>query len=377
MRNLILSVLGVGVIVGSIFFAKYLIDSKNKPKPVIQKRAKTVFVEKVQNETVPIIVNSNGSLTAKRRVELFAEVQGIFKGSSRPFKEGQNFKAGQTLLRIDASEFAAGVQSQKSNLYNLIAAAIPDLRLDFPDFYPKWQNYLDNYDLNKPTPELPKFTSDKERYFITGRNILTTYYSVKNAEQRLAKYYITAPFSGVLTEALVTEGTLIRNGQKLGEFIDPSVYELEVTVNKSFAGLLKVGERVELTNLDKTQSWEGKIVRVNGRVNPQSQTISAFAEVTSDDLKEGMYLEALIDAKEEKNAIEIDRKLLLENQEVFVVKDSLLDVLPVKPVYYSDKKVVVKDIPDGTQILTRPVPGAYPGMLVKIYNDSSATNKAE
>ena len=53
---------------------------------------------------------------------------------------------------------------------------------------------------------------------------------------------ISAPFSGILTEALVTEGTLIRNGQKLGEFIDPSDYEMEVNISKSYANLLKVGE---------------------------------------------------------------------------------------------------------------------------------------
>jgi hypothetical protein len=41
----------------------------------------------------------------------------------------------------------------------------------------------------------------------------------------------------------------------------------------------------------------------------------------------------------------------------------------VNPVYFSDKTVVVKGIPNGSLILNKPVPGAYAGMLVKIYSD--------
>ena len=52
--------------------------------------------------------------------------------------------------------------------------------------------------------------------------------------------------------------------------------------------------------------------------------------------------------------------------------DSLLssikiDIIPVKPVYLGETKVVLKDIPDGTHLLARPVPGAYAGMQVKPY----------
>ena len=146
-------------------------------------------------------------------------------------------------------------------------------------------NYLSSFDLNKTTPKLPEMTSDKENYFITGRGIVTNYYNVKNLEQRLAKYTISAPFSGILTEALVTEGSLIRSGQKLGEFINPSVYEMEVAISKSFANILKVGENVSLTNLDKTETYTGKVSRVNGSIDATTQTITAFIEVKDANLK--------------------------------------------------------------------------------------------
>ncbi len=44
----------------------------------------------------------------------------------------------------------------------------------------------------------------------------------------------------------------------------------------------------------------------------------------------------------------------------------------MNPVYFSDKKVVLKEVPDGTTIITKPVVGAYAGMLVKVYKGETA-----
>jgi len=374
LRKIILSVLGVALIIGAIIYANYLIDNKHKPKPVIPKVVKTVLVDTVKNTTVPIVITANGNLTALQRVELYSEVQGLFQTGSKLFKPGQKFNKGETLIRLDASEYYASVQSAKSTLYNSIAAIMPDLRLDFSDVFQKWQTYLNSFDLNKTTPKLPEISNEKENYFITGRGIVSAYYNVKNLEQRLTKYRITAPFSGILTEALVTEGTLVRNGQKLGEFINPSVYEMEVAISKSFADVLKEGEDVTLTSLDNSKTYKGKVSRVNGSIDATTQTITAYIEVKHSDLKEGMYLEANLNAEKVENAIEIDRNLLLDSQEIYVVNDSLLDVIAVKPVHFSNAKVILKDVPNGTIILRKPVPGAYAGMHVKAAKGNTVTS---
>ena len=377
MRKLILAAIGVFLIIASVFLSKKIIDSKNRTRPVPKKVVKTVFVETVKNKTIPIIIPANGNLIAKRRVEIFSEVQGIFKMGSKLFKPGEKYKNNDVFITIDNTEFYANVQSSKTNLYNSIASIMADLRLDFPEVYPKWNDYLKSFDLKKQTPTLPEMDSEKENYFITGRGIVASYYTVKNLEQRLSKYSIRAPFEGILTQALVTEGTLIRSNQKLGEFIDPSVYELEVSISKSYVNQLKVGDDVELNNLEKTEKYQGIISRINGSINSSTQTIAVFIEVKNNNLKEGMYLEANINAKKEMDAIEINRGLLLDDNQVFVVKDSILDIINVEPVYFSDKKVVLKEVPEGTLILSRPLPGAYVGMSVNPDTTSINTSNSK
>lgn len=376
MRKTILYIIAGVLLIAAFFAMRAIADSKDKEAPKTKKVVKTVFVDTIKNTDVPIIIPANGNLVAKRRVELYAEVQGIFKNSSNLFKAGQEYKRGQTLISIDASEYYASVQSSKSNLYNQITAIMPDLRLDYPDVFPKWEVYLNSFNINETTPKLPEISNDKEKYFINGRGILTTYYNVKNLEQRLGKYRISAPFTGVLTEALVTEGTLIRAGQKLGEFIDTSTYELQVSLNKDYADLLEVGENVELSNINKTKTYKGKVSRVNASIDQATQTVSAFIEVSNNTLKEGMYLQAELEARTIKNAISIDRGLVNDRNEIFTVKDSTLVSLTVNPVYFSDKKAVVKGVPNGEVILSKPVSGAYNGMLVKVVSNepSAETN---
>ncbi|MFC4689599.1 efflux RND transporter periplasmic adaptor subunit [Dokdonia genika] len=375
MRKIILSLLGVLLIIGAFFASEAIVANNQRTRPKPKKVIKTVFVEDAVNGVVPIEISANGNLVAQRRLEIFSEVQGVLQKGSKLFKPGQEYRKGQTLLSLNSSEYYASVQSQKSALYDQITSIMPDLRLDYPEAYPKWQAYLNNFDVSKATPPLPEVTSEKEGYFISGRNIQTAYYNVKNLEQRLGKYRITAPFTGVLTEALVTEGTLVRSGQKLGEFIDTSLYELEVAISKNYADLLQVNNEVTLSTIDGKQTYTGKVTRVNGNINQASQTINAYIEVKGEGLREGVYLEALLQAKEEQEAISLPRGLLQPNNELFMVRDSILDVIEVNPVYFSDKEVVVQGIPEGTKIVSKPVPGAYAGMLVKIYSEKESSQE--
>ena len=121
-----------------------------------------------------------------------------------------------------------------------------------------------------------------------------------------------------------------------------------MAVSKTYTGLLKVGEPVNLTSLDGDSSYKGVVSRINGSVDLTTQTITAFIEVSHPDLREGMYLEAEIDARQETSAIEINRNLVFDENKIFIVRDSVLDIITVNPVYFSDKRAVLKDVQDGT-----------------------------
>ena len=62
---------------------------------------------------------------------------------------------------------------------------------------------------------------------MTGRGIISSYYGVKSAEERLNKYSITAPFDGIVSSTFFENGTMARAGLVLGEFINSDSFEMK------------------------------------------------------------------------------------------------------------------------------------------------------
>ncbi len=362
--------LGVLFLVGSYFASKILINANQRTRKEVSKAIKKVYTRPVVNGNIPILVRANGNLVASRKIELYAEVQGVLQESKKHFKTGQFFKKGDILMRMDSKEYYSGLLAQRSALYDLIAGMMPDIRFDYPKAFDRWDAYLKSFNINKNVRPLPQTTSDREKFFVTGKQIMTTYYNVKNQEERLEKYTIRAPFDGVLTESLVNSGTLVRSGQKLGEFVSLKSFELEVAVNAEYFELIQIGEQVRLTNLSGDGEWIGVVKRVNGRLDQETQTVKVFIAVSGSGLVEGMYLEAHILIKSETNAIEIERSLLINDREVFIVENNALVPKQIIPVHYTEKRAIIKGLANGTQIIIRPVIGGYPGMPVEIVSDA-------
>lgn len=370
--NLLRAIIGIIIaailIFGSIKWAGNLAESKAKPKKKSAQSINKIYTQVVTNSNIPISFSEKGILQAVHKVELYSEVQGILKSGNQLFKPGQSYSKGATIFSIDDSEFKASLVAQKSVLYNLISQAMPDLRLDYPEVFDKWQSYLDQFDIKKITPTLPTFDSKKEKMFINGKSIVTTFYNIKNLEERHKKYNLYAPFYSVVTESLVNPGTLVRSGQKLGTIINPNAYEVAISINESFKDFLQIGKEVNLTNLDKTKSWKGKIARIDPTINTTTQGILAYINVRGKGLKEGMFLEAQIQAKPLKNAFVIPRKLLVENSKTYVVRDSQLHLVEVEVGFFKAQSAIVTNLQDGTVILKNAIPDAYEGMKVEQIN---------
>jgi multidrug efflux pump subunit AcrA (membrane-fusion protein) len=370
-RTIIGIVLGSLLIYAAYAFAQKLIADKAKPKTKIEKQVNKVYTQKVVNTSIPITIQEKGSLEALRKVDLYSEVQGLLEEGNTLFKPGQTYKEGSIIFSIDDNEFRATLVAQKSVLYNLITQVMPDLKLDYPDVFQKWQDYLSAFDIQKTTPALPSFSNDKEKYFINSKNIVTTYYNIKNLEERHKKYIIRSPFYGIVTESLVNPGALVRPGQKLGTILSPAVYELPVSVNESYRDYIEIGKEVKLFNLDQTESWKGKIVRINATMNTVTQGIQIYIQVYGKGLKEGMFLEAHIEGNSIASGFEIPRKLLIENSKTYVVVDGKLKLEDVDIAFFKEKSAVITNLPEGATILQNPIPGAYEGMLVELAKASN------
>jgi len=364
-RKIIIVVSTVLILAAGVLVRKQLAADR---KPAPRTPATTVavaFVQQVKNGPVSTSVGATGSLMAKNRFEVFAEVQGIMLNDGGAFKAGNSFSAGQQLIGLRSDDFKAGLVAQRSAFHSRLAGVLPDFKMDFPGSHDRWAKYVLAFDPHKFIGELPVPADDREKLFVTGRGIFTEYFNLKNAELTLGKYSIVAPFSGVVTKSMVTPGTVVRPGQKLGEFIDPGVFEIEAAVTGSLAATLRTGQKVTV-NLSQgaARQLTGEVVRINKSVDSGTQTVSVFVRVSGEGLDEGRFAEVLIPGADLENAFEINRSALMEEDRVYTVRDSLLVPVVVEPLFFKEKTVVVRGLTDNEQVLLRPVPGAYPGMKV-------------
>ena len=297
------------------------------------------------------MIQMTGHLYAYDKVDLFGEVSGVLQETQKRFKEGYQYKKGEILIKIDDSVFKNNLLAQKSNLLNQLTVLIPDLSIDFPGSVSRWQEYLKKMTLEKPLQSLPEPASDKERYYIVSRNIYNLFFTIKSMEATLAKYTLRAPFNGVVTQSHINQGTLVRQGQKLGEFTNTDIYEMEAAVILFDANRLKVNQQVQLTTEDVDGTFTGTIHRINRVIDRNSMSIKVYIHTRDPRLRDGMFMQARTEGEAILNAFMVSKDLLVGGNQLFVIHNSTLNLQTVKIIGEPGGEIIVRGLADGVQLL--------------------------
>ncbi|WP_439184142.1 efflux RND transporter periplasmic adaptor subunit [Carboxylicivirga taeanensis] len=359
--------IAIVIIIIAVVFVKAITSSKDKvSKASAEKAGLLVDVMYPEPETIEQFYTGTGKLRAVDRFEIVAQVEGQLLPSARSFKEGNSYRKGDLMLEIDQQEFYMNLLAQKSEFITLTTSILPDLKSDYPDAYPLWKTYVSSIDVNAPLAKMPKAQSEQEHFYLSGKGILSKYYSVKSGEEKLAKYSIRAPFTGVVTAVKAEAGKAVRPGSELGTMISTANYDLEITIPLSSMQQIKVGTVAHLSSSDIAGSWTGKVVRISGDIDEQSQSVKVFIRTQGQELKEGMYLNAEIAQKPLENAIKIPRKMVDDNNRLFIVENNALKSIRVNVITRQSDYAIVTGLPTDTPVLATVVKSAYDGMPVRV-----------
>ncbi len=369
-RKLIIIISGFGIVLFAYFSMLWLSDMKiTPPRKPPKEVVRYVKAEKVEYNNVITEVEALGRVTSKTEVTLIAEVRGKIMKGDISFKIGQSFNKGDLLVKIDDEIELYNMKSRKSSFLNSVAGMLPDLRISFPKNYEEWNSFMESIDIDSKLPDLPELSSTQERIYMASRNILTNYYTIKSAEANFESYHIYAPFSGTITEVSLEEGAVANPGSRLGKIINTKNLELEVPVEIGSAKWLKVGQRVEVYDSKKTSSWKGKIVRKSQNVNPTTQSINVYISLNStskNPLYKGEYLEAIFGGIKLFNVMEIPRKAVFNQNEVFIVKDGLLEKREIIIEKINKDKIYLSGLENGVEIVAEPLINASENTKVTI-----------
>lgn len=361
MRSIVLGLLLIGA---SVVISKKFIASKQPPARTENNALRQVQQIEVKNGSIRLQISIQGRLQALERIELFAEVQGVMREGTTPFRSGNRFASGSVLMMLDPAEARAALVAQRSQFINSLSQVLPDIQLDYPAEADAWKKYLRSLNAESSMPAPPEAQSETFRLFLTARGIPSAWYNLQSAEVRFNKYRLTAPFNGILTDALVSAGSLVRPGQALGTFINDEIFELEAAVAPEELDFLEVGMSCTFHSTDLAGEWIGTLKRINQKVDAGTQTVRIYFEVRGAELKEGIYLSGELPSTAIDRAFAIPRRLLVQDRYLFSIQGDRLQRIAPRIAGFTEESAVITDLPDGTLLLADQLPGAHDGMQV-------------
>jgi membrane fusion protein (multidrug efflux system) len=334
-----------------------------------------VGVMTIQAEALPITTELPGRIDAVRTAEIRARVAGILL--KRAFEEGSDVKAGDVLFQIDPAPYKASLDSANANLLQA-------------------QQLVQRY---KPLADIHAVS--KQDY----DNAVSAEAQAKAAQEiaalNLGYCTVTAPISGRIGKALVTEGALVGQNNEATELaviqqLDPIYFDFTqsstegLKLRQEFAsGKLKSiapGE-VKVTLLledGTTYPHEGKLLFSDITVDPTTGMITLRAEFPNPDdlLLPGMFARARLEQAVDANAIEVPQRGVVYGADgkptvSVVTPDNKVEVRPVTvSSAVGDKWIVTDGLKTGERVILEGFQKVQPGMVVKPVPFESTTNAA-
>ncbi|MEL6676153.1 MAG: efflux RND transporter periplasmic adaptor subunit [Bacteroidota bacterium] len=369
-RQLIISV----ILSGLLLMAGYSMMSYfGSRQPEIRQMSfrevrKPVRVNSVAYEAKEISLSGLGKVVSESAIDLVSEVQGEVRPGSVSLKRGQAFRKGQVLFRVDNQEALLNLYAQKSNFMTAVAGVLPDLKVDFSETFPIWETYFENLSVEGILPALPELKNAKEKVFFSTRNILNQFYSIKSAEKRLSKYTVRAPFSGSLVEVMEEVNSVVNPGTRVARIARSNRLELEVPFRPEDLAFLKVGTTVKVFDENQAISWPGRVNRIGSALDPTTQSINVYIQFNPGlaPIFEGQYLQAEIPGTRLREVMEIPRNAIINQNQVYVVQDSLLKIRDVRIEKLNKETLLFSGLDTTDFIVVEPVLSAYENMPVQM-----------
>lgn len=363
-------IIPVAILVFGFILMQFLFSLKTEPP----KKAKEVRARFVDTETlVAGDVNSEivafGRLQSAQPVILTSEVAGIIEQGDIPFQPGQSFKKGDLLVKIDNRQAWLNLNSAKSDFLNALATVLPEIKVDFPGEYPKWEAYFNSCNFGQKMAALPATDNQKIKLYLSRFNVYKLFFTVQNLEILLEKHYFHAPFDGSIVSADLRLGSSVRNGTRLGEIINLTDLEVEVPVPAADVQWINREKAVQFTSSEVPGNWSGKIVRIGKNIDERTQTVPVFIKVDrhqGNHLYEGVFLKAVIPGRTIKNAVSVPRKSIYNEHYIYLIKDGKLDYRKASVVRRQTNSVIIDGgFESGDTLVTELMQGVAAGMPAK------------
>ncbi|AUD79669.1 efflux RND transporter periplasmic adaptor subunit [Kangiella profundi] len=361
----------LGLFVSTLTFSSLAAEQGSQPVPV--------EVSTVSEGLTTFTQDLPGRVNAIRTAEVRARVDGILE--KRVFKEGDMVKQGEGLFHIDKRQLQADVQAAKANLSDAIAQQ--ELNQQTLERYSK---LLELGAVSKQ--EFDTFSAQNEQ---AKARVELARANLRNAQIQLEYATVTAPISGRIGRAMVTEGALVRAAESTHLATIEQLDQVYVDFTRSSSEMMELrklfesgqssnasSSTVQIFYNDGTQfPGSGKLEFSSWSVEPDTGSVQLRAIVDNPDhlLLPGMFVRVKLPVGESESLLQVPQKAVTMSANgatVKLIKDGKLAVQPVELGPMVGPNWVVKSgLQRGDQVIVSNTQFLQPGTPVTAMNKPS------
>ena len=352
-KNLLLP---AAIIAVAAALALAMVNSREQlPKRERPAEIPLVDVVQVQPGPVPVRVQSRGTVSPRRAIDLVSEVSGKVIWVDPGFLQGEEVSAGQLLLRIDPIDYEVAVSDAE--------AAVASAELSLAE-----------------VEVVVRRAAIEE----AQARVQAAEDRLRQARVDLANTEIRAPFDAVVDLKQVDLGQYVSTGSALMRLLSTDVAEVRLPVLSSDVPFLRYGkdasgnwQALTLTASfgNMRYSWEARLARLERRVDEQTRVFFLVAEVDrpydrslhKQILAMGLFVEASFEGEPVPDAVRLPRSALHNGSYVYVVEDGRLARREVTLLRREGETVIVGDgLVAGDQVVLSKLDLMVNGMPVRV-----------
>ncbi len=352
-----------------------------KPKPEVQPQddplKPVVSVIVTEPRDMVLAVTTQGTVEARRRISLVAQVGGKVAGVAENFVEGAFFEAGDVLLTIEPEDYEFAIARAQSQ----VAAAeqrVAEERGRNRQAKREWRE-LGSAEANALFLREPQLKAAEAALMAAQADLAA-------AELALARTRITVPFSGRIESTNVDLGQYMTPGTPLAEAYGIDIVEVRLplsdkqlaALNLPLHGSADLSRPVTLSTEFGGRQWQwvGEIRRIDAVVDRDSRVVHAVAEVDNPfaptstgrpPLAPGMFVQADIVTPAISNLVQLPASALRSDNSLLIVSaEEKLERQVVNVVRRTEDWVWVSGLRANLRIVGEQTPLLMAGLSVDV-----------
>ena len=390
LRIVLMILLPLLVIGGGGYAAKMLVDSRPEPEkktPEIQRPL--VRVIEAQPTAVRLTVKAEGVVAPRTESQIVPEVSGRILEINPSLIAGGFFDKGELLLRIDSREYELAVVRARA----AVAQAKLRVATEEQEAAVARKEWAD-LGRGEPSPLVMREPQLAE----ANAGLASAEAALEQTQFDLERTVVKAPYVGRVRQKSVDVGQYVQRGQNVATVYAVDVAEVRLPIaDEQLAfvslplayrdvndGQTSSGPLVTLRTdfAGKEYSWQGRIVRTEGEIDPRTRMIHAIAQVKDPyaqggksgrpPLAVGMFVEAEI-AGRTVRAIELPRTAMRDEDTVMMVtQDNRIEFRDVVILRAERDRVLISGgLEAGERVCVSTLEAAVSGMEVRVLEETS------